>query len=192
MGFIVETLWFIFRYKKIEWRKSLIYEPIIPIYGAVGLIILLICRLLNIKKNMQIFIVGFIVSTLVEFISSILQEKIFGTISWDYSKFPLNLDGRINILYSVLFGIASVLLCKYFLFPLADYFFTLNLNGNIILIFIITVLFFIYDAIISYIASFRMKERKNNIKRTGKFWNYIDKKYNDKFLKYIYPNAIVV
>ncbi len=192
LGFIVETLWCIIRYRKIEWRKSLIYEPLIPIYGVAGLIIFLICSSLKIKDNISIFLIGFVISTIVEYIFSVLQEKVFGTTSWNYDKFPLNLNGRVNFLYSVLFGFVAVALYNWFLLPVSRFFNSLSLNKIVIIIFTFTVIFFLYDVFVSLIASFRMKERRNNIKRDGKFWNYIDKKYNDDFLKKIYPNITVI
>lgn len=192
LGFVMETIWCVIIHKKIEWRKSMIYEPIIPIYGLAGIIILLLCKCLNIKSSFKIFVIGTLISTIIEFVSSFLQEKIFGTISWDYSNFPLNLAGRVNLLYSLIFGVCSIVLCKYLLFPINDFFLSININRTIIVMFVFTVVFFLYDVVISFIVSFRMKERRNNVKRNNKFWNYIDTKYNDEFLKNIYPNAIVL
>ena len=116
LGFIIETIWCLLRNKRFEWRKSLIYEPIIPIYGLSGLIILLVCNYLQVKTSLEIFLVGFVISTIIEYVASFLQEKIFGTISWDYSDFPLNLGGRVNFLYSVLFGLVATIFYKSILY----------------------------------------------------------------------------
>ncbi len=192
LGFIIETIWCLLRNKRFEWRKSLIYEPIIPIYGLSGLIILLVCNYLQVKTSLEIFLVGFVISTIIEYVASFLQEKIFGTISWDYSDFPLNLGGRVNFLYSVLFGLVATIFYKSILYPINEYFLSINLTSTVIALFVISVTFFINDVIISFIAAFRMKERGNNIKRTSYFWHLIDNKYNDEYLKKIYPNAVEV
>ena len=192
VGFLMETIWCLLKNKRFEWRKSLIYEPIIPIYGLSGLIILLVCNYLKVNTTFQIFLVGFVISTIIEYIASFLQEKLFGTISWDYSEFPLNLGGRVNFLYSVLFGLAATISYKSILYPINEYFLSINITSTVIALFVISVIFFINDVIISMIAAFRMKERGNNIKRTSYFWHLIDNKYNDDYLKKIYPNAIVL
>ena len=192
VGFIMETIWCLLRNKRFEWRKSLIYEPIIPIYGLSGLIILLVCNYLKVNTTFQIFLVGFVISTIIEYIASFLQEKLFGTISWDYSEFPLNLGGRVNFLYSVLFGLAATVFYKSILLPINEYLLSVNITNTVITLFVISFIFFITDVIISAIAAFRMKERGNNIKRTSYFWHLIDNKYNDDYLKKIYPNAIVL
>ena len=189
VGFIMETIWCLLKNKRFEWR---IYEPIIPIYGLAGLIILLVCNYLKVKSSFAIFLVGFVVSTVVEYVASFIQEKLFGTISWDYSEFPLNLGGRVNFLYSILFGLAATISYKSILFPINEYFLSINLTSTVITLFIISVAFFINDVIISGIAAFRMKERGNNIKRTSYFWHLIDNKYNDDYLKKVYPNAIIL
>ncbi len=192
LGFVIETFWCMLRYKKLEWRKSMIHEPLIPIYGVAGLVILLICTRLNIDSAFLIFLVGFIISTIVEFVSSIIQEKAFGTTSWNYTGYPLNIKGRVNVLYSALFGIAAVVLYKFFLYPIYSFIITLNINKPIILIFLLTLVIFLYDAFITCIVFIRSKERRENKIRNGNFWVYIDKKYGDDFIKSVYPNIKVI
>jgi len=51
--------------------------------------------------------------TIVEFVSSYLLEKIFGLRLWDYSKQPLNLRGRICLLFSVYWAILTVLTIRF-------------------------------------------------------------------------------
>lgn len=192
LGFLVETIWCFIRYKKIESRKGLIYEPMIPIYGISGTLIVLLVRIFNLSKWYEIFGIGFVISTVVEYVSSFIQEKLFATKSWDYSNFPFNLRGRVNLLYSILFGIVALAFYKLILYPFMELFMNCNINLSLLMTSVIMFCFMIYDFIISLIAVYRMKERKRKIQRKSKFWNYIDKKYNDKFLKKIYANMVDV
>lgn len=192
LGYIVETLWCYVRNKKFESRKGLIYEPIVPMYGFSGVIIVLISKLYQAKKLYEIFFIGFLISTNVEFISSIFQEKVFGTKSWDYSNYPLNIGGRVNLIYSILFGLVTLIAYKIILNPFFNFFMKIKINPLIISISIIAIIFVSYDMIISSLAVYRMKERRKNIKRTGKLWNYLDTKYNDELLKKVYANMINV
>ena len=192
IGFIIETLWCLLIHHKIEWRKSLIYEPLIPIYGLASIFIIIVGKLFQLKKDWQIFISGFFISTVIEYLASFFQEKIFGTISWDYRNLPLNISGRVNFIYSFLFGLTTLIFYNKFLLPVAHFFFSLSLTKPLIILFLLTLFAFILDVIISAVASLRMQERRHNIFRNGPFWHYIDNKYNDEFLKKIYPNAIII
>lgn len=192
LGFLVETLWCFLKYKKVESRKGVIYEPIIPIYGIAGVLILFVVDKFKLIEWYQLFLIGFIISTIVEFISSFLQEKIFATKSWDYSSFKLNFCGRVNLLYSILFGFVSLFSYEFVLKYFLNYYNNINIKSIFIILSILMLSFMLYDFIISSIAVYRMKERKRNIKRNNKFFKYIDNKYTDKYLKRVYPNMIDV
>ncbi len=192
LGFVVETIWCLIRNGKIESRKGVIYEPFIPIYGISGLLILMVIEQFHLFKNFEIFIVGFIISTIVEFVSSLFQEKVFATKSWDYRNFLFNLGGRVNLLYSILFGLISLVSYKLILHPLMNMFMELKITSLIISLTLYRLVYMLYDFIISFIAAYRMKERRKGIKRDNIFWNYIDEKYSDDFLKTIYANMVNV
>jgi len=192
IGFIIETIWCYIRNKKIESRKGLIYEPIIPIYGIAGTLLVLISRNFNLNTNKEIFFVGFFVSMIVEFLSSLFQEKLLSTKSWDYSDFPLNVNGRINLLYLLLFGFVTLFLYDIILLPIVEYIFNLKLNNKFKIITLLLLLFNVFDSIISFIAVYRMKERKKENIKSNKFWDIIDSKYTDEYLKKIYPNMVYI
>lgn len=187
LGFIIETIWCLIVNHKIESRKGLIYSPLIPIYGIAALLISLLINFFDFRSSYQIFFVGIVISLVVEYTSSLFQEKFFNTRSWDYSKMPLNINGRVNLKYTLMFGIVSLIYSNYLLPKYNLLFKSINLiilNPGCILLLI----FLIYDILISCIACYRMKERKKNIIRTNWFWQYIDQKYNDQYLKKVYAN----
>ena len=96
MGCLLEEIWCMLTKHKFEIRGSMVYEPLIPIYGLAALLITLIAN--RVGYNLwKVFILGSIVSALIEYLSSYFQEKIFHTKAWDYSNYPLNLNGRINL-----------------------------------------------------------------------------------------------
>lgn len=192
LGFVVETIWCFIRNKKIESRKGVIYEPLIPIYGMAGVLIVFFAKILSLETTFELFAAGVIIGTIIEFGCSFFQEKIFGTKSWDYSDFPFNLNGRVNLLYSILFGIVTVILYKFILLPIINLFMNIEVSGLVISFTLYRFIFMLYDFFISAIAVYRMKERNKNKKRTNIFWIYIDEKYSDEFLSDIYPNMVSV
>jgi len=66
-----------------------------------------------------IFILGFVVSMILEYPTSWVLEKLFKARWWDYSDFPLNINGRTSVPTSVAFGFAAILLMKV-LIPLTN------------------------------------------------------------------------
>ena len=44
------------------------------------------------------------------------KKKLFGTISWDYSNIPFNINGRTSLLHCIYWGIGGIIFIKY-LYP---------------------------------------------------------------------------
>ena len=53
------------------------------------------------------------VTSIVELITSITMEALFHKRYWDYSYFPLNLDGRISVVAGLFFGVALTIMVKW-------------------------------------------------------------------------------
>ena len=47
---------------------------------------------------------------MLEYVASFVMEKLFGSVFWDYSEKPLNLQGRICLQYSLYWGFLGLLL----------------------------------------------------------------------------------
>jgi len=191
-GFLVETIWCFIKNKKIESRKGLIYGPFTPIYGIAAVFITLILDIFNPKKKINVFIFTFVIYLIVEYTSSFLQEKIFGTKSWDYKNFPLNINGRVNFIYILIFSFLGLFWAKLYPKILMYTYIILNYFDLYNFISILLIIFVLYDIIISVIASYRQKLRRKGIKANNKIEFWLDKKYNDEYLKKIYANAIFV
>ena len=192
LGCVLEVIWCFIKYKKIESRKVLIYGYYIPIYGIATILISLIVESFNIKNMWHIILVTFIICFIVEYLSSLFQEKCFGTKSWDYSKMLLNINGRVNIPYLLAWSIIGILWCK--LYPiLLKIIFKVLIKFKIFNLVTYTYIIYLFlNTIISIIASFRQKERRIGKKPRNIFEVWIDKKYNDEYLKKVYANATFV
>lgn len=109
MGFIVETLFGLAKYGTLESRQSFLYGPFCAIYG-IGAIIMIL-SLQYFKKNYNtLFIGGFIVGSITEYLVSWIGEMILNLKWWDYSNVPFNINGRICLLYSIFWGFLGLYL----------------------------------------------------------------------------------
>ena len=94
-------------------KRGFLYGPICPIYGFGA--ILLILKLKNIKEDNNIakFLAAMISFSIFEYLASFILETIFHQRWWDYTGAFLNLQGRICITFSLLWGIIGVLFINY-------------------------------------------------------------------------------
>ncbi len=188
MGCIAEEIWCLIKNKCYQIRKSLVYSPMIPIYGFAATIIVIIAD--KVGYNLwKVFFIGMIVATIVEYVSSYVQEKVFHTISWDYSKMPFNLNGRVNLLYSLAFGGYAVLFIKQFTKIVS----ATQLNTNHILFEVVTLIVFILfmaDVLITLLATIRQRRRREGIEASNNIERILDIRFNDERLDKIYNNSI--
>lgn len=83
---------------------------ICPIYGIGGLIILIFLG--KIQNPAVLFMSGMVLTCALEYFVSWLLEKLFQKRWWDYTGWPLNINGRVCIVGGVVFGIMSVMEIK--------------------------------------------------------------------------------
>lgn len=118
IGYIIETLYAFVLYGVIESRQSFLYGPFCSIYGLGAVVI--ICTLQYFGKNVHtLFIGGFLSGSVTEYLVSFIGEKLFNTKWWDYSDKFLNINGRICLIYSIIWGLLGLYLIKV-LNPLID------------------------------------------------------------------------
>ena len=109
LGFIIETLFGLAKYGTIESRKSFIYGPFCAIYGLGAVCMILPLQFYK-KKYNSLFLSGCVLGSIIEYLVSFIGEKLLNVKWWDYSSVPLNLNGRICLLYSVFWGILALYL----------------------------------------------------------------------------------
>lgn len=116
-------LWYFFVYAFLGWcsevcfaalkngrfvNRGFLNGPWCPIYGC-GLCIV-ICFLTPLRQNAAALFAGSVLLTsALEFLTGFLLEKLFHQKWWDYSDMPFNIGGYICPLFSVLWGLACLL-----------------------------------------------------------------------------------
>ncbi len=116
MGWIWESIYCSACEKK--WaNRGFLYGPLCPIYGFGGIMGLALYQIATLKgvTNLpfwMIFLVGFVVSMVLEYPTSYVLEKLFHARWWDYSNVPLNINGRTSVPTSIAFGAAAILVMK--------------------------------------------------------------------------------
>ena len=118
VGFVIETLFGLITKGVIESRKSFLYGPFCGIYGIGAVIMIPLLQRFK-KNNYTLFIGGFVIGSIVEYVISLIGEIIFHIKWWDYSDMAFNIGGRICIAFSFFWGILAIYLMTH-LNPLID------------------------------------------------------------------------
>lgn len=188
VGFIVETLWCYLRHGYIESRKSLVYGPLSVAYGMGGVILTLSLYKIKDASAFKIFLLSFLVGTVTEYICSLGQEIVFGSVAWDYSNRFLNINGRVCLLYSIYWGLLGIGWIK-LIYPMMSNVIELlpdNLGTVLTWAFIA---FFIFDSVISAAAGLRMDKRSQGLEAKNSIEIYLDKHFDDERMHKIYANS---
>lgn len=140
-------------------NRGFLHGPFLPIYGLGGVAAKLVLG--NITKagmiNMIIiFASGMVIASLIEYVSSWAMERLFSIKLWDYSKHRFNLNGRICLKNSILFGFMTLVVI-YLVQPMLDKFLSLVDNRIKGIFVIILSAYFIVDLMFSVksITAFR-------------------------------------
>lgn len=114
IGWICEFIYCGIIDKKFE-NRGFLFGPYCPIYGAGAILIIYILHPVF-QSAFWLFVATVVVCTVMEYIVGWAMETVFHMRWWDYSNQPFNLNGRICVLNSTLFGIMGLLLI-YFVHP---------------------------------------------------------------------------
>ncbi|MBO4339557.1 MAG: putative ABC transporter permease [Clostridia bacterium] len=189
LGYAVETIWCLIRNGYIESRKSLVLGHLSVAYGMGAVLLTLL--LVNFEKAplWKTFLVSFVSGTLVEYICSWGQETFFHSVAWDYSHLPLNINGRVCLLYSIFWGFLGVVWVKAVIPALSKIFDKVHIPYEKYLIYSFLA-FFLFDALLSASAAVRMNQRQNGIKANNVYEEYLDGHFDDEKMRSIYANSV--
>ena len=111
IGWVAETLYCSIPKRKFVYRGFL-NGPFCPIYGFGAIILIL--TLTSLRSNIFLmFVLSVIITSVIEYITSWILEVSFHTKLWDYSKKRFNLNGRVCLKNSILFGLMAVIFIVY-------------------------------------------------------------------------------
>lgn len=91
-------------------NSGFLLGPYCPIYGAGALACWLLLR--GVPDIAVQFVAAALVCSVIEYAVGALLERLTGARFWDYSKFPLNIQGRVCLYGAVLFGMGAVFICR--------------------------------------------------------------------------------
>ena len=192
VGFVIETIYGLITKGVLESRQSFLYGPFCSIYGL-GAVIMIPALNRFKKNNFSLFIGGFIIGSIVEYMVSLLGELIFHIKWWDYSGMAFNINGRICLEFSFFWGVLAIFLMTYFN-PKVDKIIDKIPNKYLKTVTITGIIIIILDAIITGIALkiffTRLVINYNlELKEGNRYTIQTPELYDNDFMRYLSENV---
>ena len=108
LGVLIETAFMLATRGVLMNRSGVLYGPFSLVWGAGAVLFTLLLYRLQPYGGWTLFFGGAAVGTALEYFCSWLQEALFGLRFWSYDHLPLNLNGRVCLLFSVFWGAAAL------------------------------------------------------------------------------------
>lgn len=187
IGDIAEIIFCRFSMHRWMSRSSLIFGQLSIVWGLAICLATLCLHRYKDRDNTFIFIFGSIMGGAFEYVCSVFTEFFFGTIFWDYSRIPFNLNGRINLLFCFFWGFAAVVFIKLIYPKLTNLIEKIPKKLGIVLTNIIFILFII-DLFITGCVMMRQHQRREGIPATNFVERLCDTYADDEFMTKRWPN----
>lgn len=186
-GVIVEMLWCLLTNGYLESRAGLVYGPFNLLYGVGAVAVSLVLYRYRNRRTLISFIGGMLAGSAIEYLLSWAQETVFGSVSWDYSHLPFNLNGRICLMYSVCWGFLGVFWIKSLYPRLAKLILKIpNDIGKAVTIALCII--FLFDAVVSTLAVERWSRRLDGTAPDTAYGRMMDERFPNERLERIYAN----
>ena len=110
-GWIYESTYCTINERRWE-NRGFLYGPVCPIYGT-GVVLIMLLWHLALSHGFtpswwEVFLFSFFGSAVLEYSTHWTLEQLFHAYWWDYSNMPFNINGRICLPASTLFGLAGI------------------------------------------------------------------------------------
>lgn len=90
-------------------NRGMANGPICPIYGFGMIIILAILTPIR-EQTLLLFLGAVVLTSVLEFLTGFVLERLFHDKWWDYSDEPFNIKGYVCLRFSILWGLAALLI----------------------------------------------------------------------------------
>ena len=186
-GYVVEVIWSYYRFRVFINHTSLVIGPFNMVYGFTAAVLSLVLTRFKKSNVFKLFIISFITGTVLEYIISFCMEMVCGFVAWDYSRYILNINGRVCLKYSIFWGILGVVWIKLIESKVLELIKKIpRIQGGRLLKFLLV--FMAFDWALTFIAVDRAKDFEQGIEPRNRFEEVLDNTFNKDYLNNMYNN----
>jgi uncharacterized membrane protein len=192
IGLALETVYHFVIFGNYESRAGLVWGPFSPIYGCGAVFFTLLSRGRQVEKKSRaiigVFLACAVGGSVLEFVASWVMQTFFGVVSWDYSGTFMNIDGRTNLFFGVIWGILGTTWICWFL-PTIIKFIDRIPESRHVLVTVLLSLFMALNILSTVMAVGRAYERAQGVPAQGSMEALLDAQFSDEFLRERFENA---
>lgn len=185
-GFLLESLESLFSLGYVQNRQGMLFGPFTPVYGGGAVLLALLYPLVRRLPSLPLFLAGVLAGSGMEYVWSVFQERLFGVQFWNYSHLPLQLHGRVNLLFSLFWGALALLFWRR-LWPALLSLWERLPAANTAWIALVLCLLLTGDALFSSAALLRQQQRMQGVAAFSPLTAYLDRVWPDEALRARFP-----
>lgn len=185
-GFLLESLESLLSTGSVQNRQGMLFGPFTPVYGGAAVVFALIYPLVKNRGVLFSFFLAVLVGTAVEYLWSVAQESLFGVVFWNYDHLPFQLHGRVNLLFSLLWGLLGTIFWHWF-WPNFRRAYDALPPVNTAWIGLALAVFFSCTGLWSSAALIRREQRQHAVAAFSPLSAYLDHAWSDEALSLHFP-----
>lgn len=186
-GTCMETVWAFIVEGHFEMRVGMVLGPFIPVYGGGAVAITLCLYKLHKRNDVIVYIASAVIGATFEYYCSYFQEMFLGTISWDYSDMPFNIDGRTSLTFALIWGFLGLVWLRY-LYPFISRLIEKIPKKPGRILTVILCAFMAVNGVLTITAIDRKNKRAENIPPKTVIGKFCDTVFTDDYMNFIYPH----
>ncbi len=171
-------------------RSSVLYGAFSFVWGFGAVLLTVTLQRLAQKADRHVFLAGFVIGGVYEYLCSVFTELVFGTVFWDYSEMPLNIGGRTNVLYCIFWGLLAVVWVK-ILYPIMSGWIERipALLGKILTWIVLALM--LCNGLLTAAAMTRYTQRQTDPTADTVIEQFLDSRYDDDYMEQRWPNMVL-
>ena len=189
VGWVMEVAYMSLRSKKFV-NRGFLNGPFCPVYGF-GAISLIIFSDLVMDGILPVFLFGFLFLSAIEYVTSLMLEKMFGARWWSYYDQSFNIGGRVAFLPSLFWGISSVIFVTIIHPEMRSLVSSWPASTVGAIIASVVMLYFIVDMIVSSLTAWKLGRDMGGLSEYSDITDIIkDLSLSERRIAYAFPDLI--
>lgn len=186
LGDIIETIFCRLAARKWMNRSTYIFWPLSSVWGGAFLLASISYYWFRNSNILTLFLVGFIFGTLYEYLYSAVLERFLFLKFWDYSGFRYHIKGRVNLPYSIGWGIVAIVWIKVLYPRVASWLMGVS-SSALLAVGIALALELLIDTAVSFYAFVRYSRRYRLGSASNRMSAFVDRYYTDAYMEDAFP-----
>lgn len=169
-------------------HSALVVGPFNAAYGICACALTLLLYRFKDYSFFKLYIIGFLGGTILEYIMSWGMELVLGFSAWDYTGLFLNINGRVCLIMSILWGFLGVAWIK-FIYPIVEEIINALIKKFGKKLVYIILVFLILDLGLTGCAILRARECSKGVAPANSFEKFLDNTFNKDYLTNMFNNS---